>query len=1174
MPESQQSPSNVGVGAVWILLAAAGTYFVVHTPPLEGNRPPTKEAVVNRQEIESRLWRDPFAVIAEKLAKSTDLKPENCGKKPEIENYCVSPLLPPKKPQNPNDPLKPQLVIVAPVSGAPYSQDHESRRRQRYAIVAGLARQGFAPSDAEHLGFFWPRALGKPHDRMPEVVSSEGKSSDVSPARMPEVVPFERFDNKDKKLSALLLWFDEDVLSGPQSAPLKGFDEFVCRILRTGLPESFDGGRAVVLGPGSSTTLKLMVSELDGTPRNDGCLKEQRPEFYVFGATAADTELIPGLAGQDCPDTRDRLSRYFINHGVKLYRLTATDAALACSMRNELRLREPHHLSDLKQHPIPAFLSFVGGMVPRPVKEALGFIDDSEQNHFVVISESDTLYGQSLPTIMKNCLGLASGTGTSRCKALDDKFFHRYSYLRGLDGQVANVDEPGSGNASKGSDRNQDASDNQDKSSKDRAKTEPYAKTNDRAEGQGQYDYLRRMGEEIAHFDDRLRSGVDKDTENRNSNGIFAVGVLGSDRYDKLLILQALRPLLPNARFFTTDLDALVLHPTVLPQTRNLLVASSFALQLDEALQGEIPPFRDSYQTAAFFATQVAIRGPVDGCFGQVKGTAGAVDRQICIWKEPPPLLFEVGRTKLFQIPSARSGDGPECAGSQCALLGPGDIHPKASEMFPPAARGIPFAAAMAIVAVGFGVTLTCGFLRRKIWFTLDGHLAGQNRGAALLAVGGGAIFVLLLVLLGVLAGVILYVWPLLAGWLTDAGEPMLWFEGVSIWPTIVLRTATLVICLLLIVHGRRWLDDDFRDLAKEMRMKHAWDQVTTAEEGIASTKTFWIRFASYFDYRMSDDDRSAYQDKDKSLSPYLLRFWGQYIYQAQTKARIIRVAVYVVIFFVIWEFLKLVFGNPPIPARGMWALGLYTSVTWALNVATLFLTLFVADATYLCWRVIEALRKETDEPDTTVPPAPPAPSNAPSNAETADEPPGDNAVTSNGLPAEKQSIWPDATLTKFDLRVGLPPADLEHWIDLVFIMKRTKCITTLIYLPFIVVALVIVSRSRLFANYAPSVPEMLIMALALLIVVASAIALRQAAEASRAKAHRRLNDQIMLAKKSEDEERRAAQLELLSRRVEELHEGALTPFSQQPLLRAMLLPLGSLGGTALLEHLLLPGLS
>ncbi len=46
--------------------------------------------------------------------------------------------------------------------------------------------------------------------------------------------------------------------------------------------------------------------------------------------------------------------------------------------------------------------------------------------------------------------------------------------------------------------------------------------------------------------------------------------------------------------------DALVLHPTARPYTRNLLVASSFGLQLDDDLQHEIPPFRSSYQTAAF----------------------------------------------------------------------------------------------------------------------------------------------------------------------------------------------------------------------------------------------------------------------------------------------------------------------------------------------------------------------------------------------------------------------------------------------------------------------------------------------------------------------------------------------------------------------------------------------
>ena len=51
-------------------------------------------------------------------------------------------------------------------------------------------------------------------------------------------------------------------------------------------------------------------------------------------------------------------------------------------------------------------------------------------------------------------------------------------------------------------------------------------------------------------------------------------------------------------------------------------------------------------------------------------------------------------------------------------------------------------------------------------------------------------------------------------------------------------------------------------------------------------------------------------------------------------------------------------------------------------------------------------------------------------------------------------------------------------------------------------------------------------------------------------------------------------QLELLLARIEELCDGTFTPLSQQPLVRAMLLPIGNFSGTALLEYLLLPGLS
>jgi hypothetical protein len=169
-------------------------------------------------------------------------------------------------------------------------------------------------------------------------------------------------------------------------------------------------------------------------------------------------------------------------------------------------------------------------------------------------------------------------------------------------------------------------------------------------------------------------------------------------------------------------------------------------------------------------------------------------------------------------------------------------------------------------------------------------------------------------------------------------------------------------------------------------------------------------------------------------------------------------------------------------------------------------------------------------------------------------------------------TFWPTRTLKEIGGRLALGKSDLDDWIDLVFVSKRTKCINTLIYYPFVILALFVASRSPLFANYAPSMPDLIVTGLGVLVVIGCAVALHRSAEASRDQARRRLNEKIVAARKSEDSGR-AGQLEMLLRRVEELRDGAFSPFSQQPLVRALLLPLGSLGGTALLGYLLLPGM-
>src|SRR5262249_29856212 len=83
--DSNQSTSNIGGnGFILLLLAAAGTYFVAHQTPLEGSRPQATERYINEQaspqDVDARLWQDPFAAVAEKLEKSPDLKAELCPK--------------------------------------------------------------------------------------------------------------------------------------------------------------------------------------------------------------------------------------------------------------------------------------------------------------------------------------------------------------------------------------------------------------------------------------------------------------------------------------------------------------------------------------------------------------------------------------------------------------------------------------------------------------------------------------------------------------------------------------------------------------------------------------------------------------------------------------------------------------------------------------------------------------------------------------------------------------------------------------------------------------------------------------------------------------------------------------------------------------------------------------
>jgi hypothetical protein len=199
----------------------------------------------------------------------------------------------------------------------------------------------------------------------------------------------------------------------------------------------------------------------------------------------------------------------------------------------------------------------------------------------------------------------------------------RYSYLSGLDGET-------SGGESAKNVRGEPPKANG-------AKDALAGGLRERPEGTSQLDYVRALAMRIED----------------EGEGAKAIGILGTDPYDAMLILKALRPAFPHAVFFTVDLDARHLHESEYKWTRNMVVASPFGLQLDGGLQRDVPPFRGSYQTATFFAVLRAVNY-VD-CFveGNHQRSAGPCSTGYHVALTPEdrrydaaehPRIFEVGR--------------------------------------------------------------------------------------------------------------------------------------------------------------------------------------------------------------------------------------------------------------------------------------------------------------------------------------------------------------------------------------------------------------------------------------------------------------------------------------------------------------------------------------------------
>jgi hypothetical protein len=819
-------------------------------------------------------------------------------------------------------------------------------------------------------------------------------------------------------------------------------------------------------------------------------LKDVR--FFSPWATAEDTFLLdrpPVPPSRDGKQTNEPVEKLFAGAQIRLTRTIDTDAKLAEQLLQELKRRQV----DLK---------------PCAAKDC--------NPKVALISEWDTLYGRSLPrTFAAVAMNNGSGaTGPSLGNEIDKLrrdewpgWVYRHSYLAGLDGEL-----PATGN-----DKDSDKKD--DSQARIRAWYEgqlPGVEQNagQRPEGRAQLDYVLRLAAAL------------KEEEAKNGEEFRAIGVLGSDVYDKLLILQALRPTFPRAIFFTTDLNARLAYPAQWLSARNLIIASHFGLELQSALQSPIPPFRDSYQTSLFYSALWALEHFVPrqnaectGCFQLQMDTGKAEPRLFS--PHAQPRLYEVGRNGAFDI----SVDSyPRSTSAHPEPGGATSVHPPRPDLSP----SPPLSPARHWLAGAGWTAITVLVL------IAGAALISSTVADALGRLASGKVFWLVAAASGVAAYGI-FEWMMWRVPNVAENEPFTLTEGISAWPTAIIRLLALVMSMAFLWYSWRKLQKNERTLAEcfmfEEENKSTGNE--TCEESNRRLTGPEPRFASVFSDVFSRGFRRCFgvhswrPQTGEQIDAG--RLWHEYIALGRWKNFASRVVPQLTIAWLAALLLMKLLGFPQTPCRGPACVEINNAVVILAVIALMVLIFYVVDTTRLCRRWVNCI----------------------------------------GM---KKIQWAGGTLARVSAERKMSKPTLEEWLSIELIAERTAVIGNFIYFPFIIMFLLGMARHRYFDSWDFPTALIIIFSFNAALVVISSMALRHSAETAKREAIRRLETRLTHARGTfagPDGDQNREELEWAIRAIKDNHKGAFLPLTQHPVFgAAVALPSGAYGVVLLAEFL------
>jgi len=1146
--------------AAVLVAFVASTQLVPHA--FEALRPaekPRAQAPLDPElEVNARLWEDPFAA----LRRYETERAERCERfrkqaSREMDVDCLDRVAEARDPRNMlakldrdrDQRLDDTLVVLGLLPGADFVGAEEARRRVRYAALAGLLAMDYVPDNAERLSLL-------EFDLLEAATAPAKAASAPAKARAPFVVPYEllsqRSGPRDKPgrsnaryAQVAVLWVDENSLPNRKLDALARMTQQLMGEKARGVAafKFKEGGQPslAVIGPSSTDALRLALADLrcaadrstaasaaaercatPGTQNSLGLPPEvqegyrllSRAEFYNSASTAPN-RMLAELNKQDLDAfVTEQFGRITgESRSVVLQRTVGNDGDLIRKLDAEIRLR----------------------------------LSAESRRRVVVVAERDSLYAQSLVAELKHRLGQG---GQDRLQLEVVYFF------RGLDGVTA-----------------------RDTTAPPAAKSTQMLEW---PESRDQLDYLRRLGADLKRSE-----------TNRDLPPIGAIGIFANDVHDKLLVLQALHEDFSDKMFFTTDMDARYLHPRTQAFTRNLVVASSLPLafypppqQDDKAgpepvnLQAGTPPLRDIYQTSTYAAARRA------GCRSDdcKQRERAALDLALL-----NPSLYEVGRSNAVPLagyaldarPAVNNAGRIFVAVLMIVITGtmllvwpstPAIKQARRVFLREPTLNNQPQMDMTAIVLVALHAGLFSYVLASLIEFVLPSRLdfihalllASLAAFGALLAVlpallsarreqpappdQAAGVDRLHLVVLLMVAGVWLWLaWPA-AGWrgtgACNTCEPVAWLEGVSAWPSHLIHLLALFAifwtldwawaCTLQLL--RR--DSDWLHLPRPMPQAVVRSNLRGLVQGWFDQVSvlFWKPGVGYS------------CDFDK--------LWQEYGERGEARPRAARTLVWFVLTIVLVGLMYLGLSEgqiPEVPVRGDEHRQIVKATLYVILLMLPLLIVAVADAIILLVRFVRHLNAgRTFYPDATI------------------------EMFAKSLGEEQQALWAHRFCARPEERSKSGGGFAMHtllddWIDVQVVARRSAPVARLVIGPFVVLALLVVARSRLFDNWALTPAIAVGVSFYVAALIGLTVLLKQSAEATRKRALESMQaDLRWLAGSGKPLSDLVEPFKRLIAQVENNQQGAFASFFDQPLLKALLVPLGGAGGTQLFDYLLL----